>query len=201
MDKQPTTAFLDLYVEEPVLGSPSRFVREAGVEFGKATVEAVPDDELPALAQRRLDLVGRRFTQLLLPFDLQDLPGSRRYVEATVRMTFDDPAVGSLSLARPPSDGSPDDAEIDTWGVGRPQLTWKLTAKNERLGIRPHGRQVLAVLESPFGSDWLTGTLDASVCFTRQLLGQAIQSRADAKRPLPFSLNVVDGLFEFVPDQ
>ena len=79
MDLSQATGFLALYIEEPVLGS-TRFVREAGVLFGRPTVSPVPDDELPALAQRRPDLGRWRFTQVVLPFDLQDLPGHKRYV-------------------------------------------------------------------------------------------------------------------------
>jgi hypothetical protein len=194
------TAFLDLYVEEPVLGSDSRFLREAGVSFGRPTVGPVADDELPALARRRPDLGRLRFTALVLPFDLEDLPGGRRYVETTVRMTFDNPDVRSLLLS-PPSRGTAEDSDIDTWGVGRRELTWKLTARSEQVGIRPSGRRVFAVLESPLACDQLTGTLDANVRFTRRLLGLASQSVAEPKRPLRFTLNVADGTFEVAPDQ
>lgn len=201
MEQKQPAAVLDLYVEEPVLGGSSRFVREAGVEFGKPTVEAVPDDQLPELARNRIDLLRWRFTQVSLPFDLQDLPDNRRYVDATVRMTFDDSEVTSLWLTQPPPEGAGDDSEIDTWGVGRPELTWKLTARDERRGIRPSGRLVQAVLASPLASDRLTGTLDAKVSLTRNLLGYTTQSTAEPKQPLRFALSVTDEPFEFIPDQ
>jgi len=194
------TAFLDLYTEEPVLGSDSRFFREAGVAFGRPTVGPVADDELPALARRRPDLARLRFTLVVLPFDLQDLAAGQHYVETTVRMIFDSPDVRSLLLARP-SGRVGDDSDINTWGVGRGELTWKLTARSERVGIRPSGREVLAVLESPLACDRLTGTLDAKVRFTRRLLGVASQAVAEPRRPLRFALNVTDGAFEAVPDQ
>ena len=55
-------AVLDLFVEEPVLGSDSRFFREAGVAFGHPTVGPIGDDELPEPVTRRPDLRKRRFT-------------------------------------------------------------------------------------------------------------------------------------------
>jgi hypothetical protein len=208
MEKKQPAAVLDLYVEEPVLGSnghvlggSSRFVREARVEFGKLTVAAVPDDRLPELARRRLDLPRWRFTQVFLPFDLQELPDNQRYVAATVRLTFDDSEVSSLGLSQPPEDAS-GDSQLDTWGVGRPELTWKLTARDERRGLRPSGRLVQAMLASPMPSDRLTGTLDARVDLTRSVLGHSMQSTAEPRQPLRFAFGfVADEPCEFVPDQ
>jgi hypothetical protein len=201
VDSEHTIALLDLYAEEPVLrGGDSRFVREAGVKFGRPTVGPVADDELPALAQRRPDLGRWRFTQIVLVFDLEDLPGGQRYLEATVRMTFDDPDVRSVMVSRPPAAGNGADSDIDTWGAGRGELTWKLTARDPRVGIRPSGREVHAVLESPLGSDRLTGALDARVRLLRRMLGLASEVVAEPKEPLRFALNVADGTFELGPD-
>jgi len=196
VNQRQATAFLALYTEEPVLGS-TRFVQEAGVSFGRPTVSPVPDDELPALAQRRPDLGKWRFTHVVLPFDLQDLPSHRRYVEANIKMTFDDPEVRSVTLSRPASGGTREDSEIDTWGVGRHELAWKLTPRDERLGIRPSGRMVVAVLESPLASDVLTGTLDARVSISRRLLGSVSLAIAEPRQPARFALNVADGAFEY----
>ncbi|HEY1915539.1 MAG TPA: hypothetical protein VGH27_08185 [Streptosporangiaceae bacterium] len=190
------TGTVDLYAEEQVLRGPeSRFVRAAGITFGRPTVGPVPDTELPAADQRRPDLLSWRFTQLRLPFDLEDLPAGRHYVEATVRMTFDDPEVRSLVLSLLPSADGPEDSDTDTWGVGRGELTWKLAARNPRVGIRPNGRQVHALLESPMGTDRLTGSLDGTVRFIRRMLGLVSESIAEPKQPLRFVLNVADGAF------
>lgn len=195
-------ASLDLYAEEPVLrGADSRFVREAGIAFGRPTVGPVADDELPVLAQRRSDLLRWRFTRVVVPFDLEDLPGGRWYVEATVRMTFDDPEVRSLVLAQPSAREVGEDSLTDTWGAGRSELTWKLTARDERLGIRPSGREVQTVVESPLESDRLTGSLDARVRVMHRMLGLTTETVAEPKQPLRFVLNVADGEFQFVQSQ
>jgi len=192
------TVCLDLYAEEPAArGTQGRLVREAGVLFGRPTVGPVADDELPGFAQRRPDLGRWRFTQLVLPFDLEDLPGGKRYAEAKVRMTFDDPDVRSVVLSRPSPRDTDEDSDIDTWGAGRGELTWKLTAREARLGMRPSGRLVQAVLESPLSSDQFTGTLGATVRVLRMMLGWASQVEAEPRRPLRFALNVADGAFEF----
>jgi hypothetical protein len=192
------TVCLDLYAEEPVTrGSHGRLLREAGVSFGRPTVGPVADDELPSFAQRRPDLGKWRFTQLVLPFDLEDLSSGKRYAEATIRMTFDDPDVRSLVMSRPLSTDADEDNDIDTWGVGRSELAWKLTARDVRLGIRPSGRLVQAVLESPLSSDRITGTLGATARVLRTMLGWASQVDAEPRRPLRFVLNVADGSFEF----
>lgn len=187
-------AALDLFVEMPVLGDTSRFVRQAGVSFGRLTVGPAALDELPDLTRRRLDLDGLRFSQIVLPFDLEDLPSGRRYIEATVRMAFDDSAVLAVAMSQPPATAG-QDCDLDTWGVGSPQLAWKLTARDAGRGIRPSGRQVQAVLESPSAAEQLTGTLDASARFTRRLLGVVSSDLAEPKAPLRFALNVGDGSF------
>jgi hypothetical protein len=198
-------AVLDLYVEDRVLGQDSRFLRETGVSFGRPRVSPLPGDELTEEELRRLGLAELRLSNVILPFDLEEPPDGWRYLETTVRMTFDSPDVESLRLSGPPAgtDGyrRPDDGLLDTRGVGRQRLTWKLTALNEQLGLRPTGREVLAVVASPQASERLTGTLDASVSFTRRLLGRDRKSTAEPRYPLRFTLNVIDGTFEAVPDQ
>jgi hypothetical protein len=194
-------AVLDLYVEEPILGQDSRFLRETGVSFGQPRVAPVPDDELPSLGQqRRLDLPRMRVIEVVLPFDLEEPPDGCRYTEATVRMTFDSPDVRALSLSRPSTEGTGrdrgDDSLLDTRGVGRQQLAWKLSARDEQLGLRPNGREVQAVVGTPIASKRLTGTLDVSIRFTRQVFGVVRRSTAEPRHPLRFALDVTDGTFE-----
>ena len=129
---------------------------------------------------------------------LQDLASGRWYTEATVRMTFTEPDVCAVRLSQQ-SPGS--DAEIGTWGVGRPELSWKLRARDEQSGLRPGSRTLLAVVESPLGSARLAGTLDASARFARRMLGMTSQAVAEPRRPLRFVLNVADGDFELVAGQ
>jgi len=194
---------LDLYVEGPVLGRDSRFVRETGVSFGRPRVSRVGDDELTEEESRQLGIEHSLLSNVVLPFDLEEPPDGSRYLETTVRMTFDSPGVESIRLSRPPADAAarPDDSLLDTRGVGRQELTWKLTAINEQLGLRPTGREVTAVLASPQASSRLTGILDANVRFTRRLLGRDLTSTAEPLHPLRFTLNVMDGTFEAAPDR
>lgn len=190
-------ASLDLYVETKVLGQDSRFAREAGISFGRPRFGPVADVELSLLDQRRPDLTRWRFTALAVPFDLEDLSSGRHYAEAMVRMAFDDPHVRSLSLSRRAAGGPSQDCELDTWGVGRSELTWKLTAR-DGLGIRPRGREVFAIVESPMGTDRLGGTLDASVLIIRKMLGVRSEMAAEPKCPLRFVLDLDGGDFAIV---
>jgi hypothetical protein len=195
---------LDLYIEDPVLGPDSRFLRETGVSFGQPRVAPVADDELPPPDQKRLGLARLRLTELVLPFDLEEPPDGCRYISATVRMTFDTPGALSRRLAVPAAEGDctnrSDDSFLDTRGVGRRQLTWQLTARSNLVGLRPTGREVLALIESPLASERLTGSLDASVRFIRRMLGVDRTATAEPRRPLRFALNVTDGSFEAAED-
>lgn len=190
-------AVLDLYVEEPVLGQDSRFLRETRLSFGRPWVAPVPDDELPD--GRGLDLPRMRVTEVILPFDLEEPPDGCRYVETTVKMAFDSPDVVAMELTRPSAGagaGRVDDSVLDTRGVGRQQLAWKLSARDEGSGLRPNGRQVRAVLKSPIAHERLTGTLDASIRFTRRVHGVTKRATAEPRHPVRFALDVTDGTFE-----
>jgi hypothetical protein len=195
-------AVLELYVEEPVLGQDSRFLRETSVSFGRPRVAPVPDDELPS--DRWLALLRMRVSEVVLPFDLEEPPDGCRYTEITVRMTFDSPDVEALSLSRPSAETGGDDADdsvLDTRGVGRQRLAWKLSARDEQSGLRPNGREVLAVVGSPIAAERLTGALDVSIRFTRRAMGVVKRSTAEPRGPLRFALDVTDGAFETLPGE
>jgi hypothetical protein len=182
---------LDLYAEEPVLGSnETRFVREARISFGRPTIAQVAEDSLPVHLQHRLDSDRLKYTELRLSFDLTDLPASRRYTQATVRMTFDDLEVRSVQLT-----GEPDpSAELATWGEGREELTWQLTARD---GMRPGGRKVGTILECPLATVLLTGILDAQIEVTRSVLGSVKTTVARTMDPLRFTLDIGRGISGF----
>jgi hypothetical protein len=140
-----------------------------------------------------------RVLEVILPFDLEEPPDDCRYTETTVRMSFDAPGVIAIKLSRPSAgaggDGA-DDSVLDTRGVGRQQLTWKLSARDEQSGLRPSGREVRAVVGAPIAAERLTGTLDARIRFTRRESGVMKRSTAEPQRPLRFALDVTDGTFE-----
>lgn len=187
MTEQQPVVTLDLYAEEPVLGSnETRFVREARISFGRPTIAQVAEDSLPVHLQRRLDSGRLKYTELRLSFDLTDLPASRRYTQATVRMTFDDLEVRSVQLTGEPDPG----IELATWGEGREELTWQLTA---RAGMRPGGRKLSTIFECPLATVLLTGILDAQVEVTRSVLGTVKTTVARTMDPLRFTLDIGSG--------
>jgi hypothetical protein len=191
LTEQQSVVTLDLCAEEPVLGSnETRFVREARISFGRPTMAQVAEDSLPVHLQRRLDSDRLKYTELRLSFDLTDLPASRRYTQATVRMTFDDLAVRSVQLTGEPDPGT----ELTTWGEGREELTWQLTARD---GMRPGGRTVGTIFECPLATVLLTGILDAKVEVTRSVLGTVKSTVARTMDPLRFSLDIGSGKSEF----
>ena len=192
-------AVIDLYAEEPVLGQDSRFLREASVSFGQPRVAPVPDDELPSPGQ--VGLPRMRVFELILPFDLEEPPDGCRYTETTVKMSFDGPGVVAMELSRPPTGDGADDSVLDTRGVGRPQLTWKLSARDEQSGLRPSGRTVRAVMGAPIAAERLNGTLDARIRFTRRESGVMKRAAAEPRHPLRFTLDVTDGTFETFPGE
>jgi hypothetical protein len=195
-------AVLDLYVEEPVFGQDSRFLREASVSFGQPRVAPVPDDELPSPGeQRRLDLPQMRVFELILPFDLEEPPDGCWYTETTVKMSFEGPGVVAMKLSRPPTGDGADDSVLDTRGVGRQQLTWKLSARDEQSGLRPSGREVQAVVGAPITAERLTGTLDARIRFTCRESGVVKRSIAEPQHPLRFALDVTDGTFQTLAEE
>jgi len=145
--------------------------------------------------QRRPDLLQLRLTGVAVPFDLEEPPDGCRCTEAVVRMTVDTPGVQGLSLTVPSTGGGADDpmdgARLDVRGIGTQQLTWKLTAHSELIGLRPRGREVLAVLESSQRVVQLTGTLAATVRFTGGRTGAA---RTAGAASLRFTLSLGDGI-------
>ncbi|AWK12260.1 hypothetical protein DDQ41_28845 [Streptomyces spongiicola] len=186
-----TAAVLDLFVEEPVLGNDSRFLREARVAFGHPTVASVGDDELPESARRRPDLRNRHFFALHLPFELEELRSGQRYVGALVRMAFDGDVRG-VTVSCTTSEKA---VEVRTFGVGRSELRFVLSPRQDGSGFAPSAQLTTAVLETSLDPAPLTGTVDAEVAFTHRQFGITTRREAAAERPLRFSLDLVNGSY------
>lgn len=167
---------------------------EPAVTFGQPREVMVPDDELPSPLRRRPDLLQLWLTGVAVPFDVEEPPDGCRCTEAVVRITVDTPGVQGLWLTVPSTGGAADDpmddARLDVRGIGTQQLTWKLTARSELIGLRPRGREVLAVLESSRQPAQLTGTLTATVRFTGGGAGAARTAEAGSSR---FTLSLGGG--------
>ncbi|MER0425385.1 MULTISPECIES: hypothetical protein [Streptomyces] len=186
-----TAAVLDLFVEEPVLGKDSRFLREAGIAFGHPTVARVGDDELPEPVKRRPDLRERHFCALRLPFDLEELRSGQRYLRAAVRVTFDGDVRG-VTVSCSTSDEA---IEVRTFGVGRSELSYVLSPRREGSGFAPSAQLAAVVLETPLCPAPVTGTIDASVTFTHRQFGVSTRKEAEPERPLRFILDLASGSY------
>ncbi len=75
-----------------------RLVREGGVSFGRPIVYQLSLDDFPALVRQRPDVQHRTFILVEFPFDLDEVSGSRRYVQArfTVMLNTSDAVARSL---------------------------------------------------------------------------------------------------------
>jgi hypothetical protein len=190
---------LDLFVEEPVLGHDSRFLRGAGVRFGRATVSRVADTELPVPVQRRVDRGSWRFDMLSLPWQLEQLATGRHYVNAHIRMAFDSPDVRSVRLL-PVTEPDEPHVALSTSGAGMNELSWHLDAGgDDGPGLRAGGREFQAIVESPLTSAGVTGVLDARVRYARS--GKRLTRGWDTEphQPVRFSLDLKQGAFSFLP--
>jgi len=174
----------------------TRTLEGAGVTFGRPRFSPAADDDLPP----RPELSRLLLTDVIVPFDLEEPPEGCRCTEARVCMTIDTPGVHALALSVPAAavggGGRPEDFLLDTRGGGREKLTWKLTARSELAGLRPHGREVHARLESPLAAERLTGVLNATVCYVSRLNEPGPEAAA---KPLRFTLDLSGGTVETTP--
>lgn len=74
----------DLYSAAQTLGvdQEPRLVREGGISFGRPVVFPLSFDDFPEIVRRRPGILTRAFALIMFPFDLDELDGARRYVEA-----------------------------------------------------------------------------------------------------------------------
>jgi hypothetical protein len=163
---------VDLFVEEPVLGDPSRFIRTAGITFHEPVLHRLSLDALPHAARTRPDLANAGIMGIRVPFDFEELPGHGHYVEARVVLAFDTGGVRAQT-ARLVFD-EPDGAKpagrspvVRTFGLSSATLHWTLLAQPGR-PIEPGGHEVGTILKVPPESRKLTGSLDASATVARR---------------------------------
>jgi hypothetical protein len=186
---------LALYAAEEVLGAEIRLVREAGISFGRAIVAPAAENELPPSYLRRPDSRNLGFAHVEFPFALDDLPEGHRYTEATLAVTLDTASAVAVALG---ADSEPP-VEVLTWGEGQQHMRWRLSVPDVRLGIRLGDHRIRTVVEFPLQTSLLSGSVDATVQVTREVLDQTRHKRARPKAPLRFAVNVAEGWFEFTP--
>jgi hypothetical protein len=192
--------FLGLYAEEPVLSGDSRFLREAGIRFGRVTTSQVADEDLPAAVHQRVDLPRLRFDRLTLPFELQFLPAGKSYVEAEIKLLFTTPDVHSVQLAPPDSPPLEPHVRLAITAVGQGELRWLITSTRADLGLTVGGSQVRAVVESPLDADTLVGTIDARAKVVSRSTRRLASKEISLKAPQSFVLGVAKGTFAFCGD-
>jgi hypothetical protein len=160
--------------------------------FGQPREVLVADDDLPPSIQLRPDLLDLWLTGVTVPFGIEEPPEGCWCTEAVLRMTVDSPGVEGLWLTVPRAESTRDpmdDALVETGVAGTQELAWTLTSRSELVGLRPRGREVLAVLASPQQWDQLTGTLSARVRLTSRAGG----TRTEVIEPSPFTLRLSGG--------
>jgi hypothetical protein len=204
----------ELYFQETLLGSGPRLERAAGVSFGKLMLHRLPLDSLGPLARTRADYGSVSIYGLLMPFDLEDLPSGRRYLEAMISIAFDDPRVIQLrsvlefrDVADPGDGGDGSATVVPDWdgpppsafGLGRPLLRWKLTPKTGT-SLLPGSRVMSGVIQCPTGATTLAGTMSAEAVVARPVLGIVESKTAYLKAPLRFRIGLGDGAFELDQD-
>jgi len=195
------SAMLDLYVEEKVLGSESRFFREAGVRFGRLAVGKMADSDLPISTRHRADRGRRRFDAVRLSVELEQLEHGQYYVDARLRLSFDEPDVFSVLYYPPENPPLEADVELTPSAAGLNEFGWRLTSRGQGAGVRAGGREFRAVMEAPLTAQQLTGTMDARVRFVKYTMRVPTTKEAEPKEPLRFALDLEEGTFAYLPDQ
>jgi hypothetical protein len=195
------SAMLDLYVEEKVLGSESRFFREAGVRFGRLAVGKVADNDLPLPIRHRADRGKRRFDAVRLSVELEQLEHGQYYIDARLRLAFDQPDV--FSVLYYPSENPPLEADVELTpsAPGLSEFGWRLTGRSQGAAVRAGGREFRAVMEAPLTAQELTGTMDARVRFVKRTMRVPTTKEAEPKEPLRFTLDLQEGTFAYLSAQ
>lgn len=153
-------------------GGPSVRERIGGAFLGRPLVYGLRDTDL----ERTPGEPGRAVL-VCFPFDLEELPGGRRYEEVTLTVQLPD---GMHALSLEPAAGAvaADGSEIAVFGLGRPRLRWTFRAVGRGGALRPDGRWAQAVVRMPATVDAVSGRLSLSTTIVQPVLGGALRRRS-----------------------
>ncbi|MGP4002787.1 hypothetical protein [Streptomyces sp. 8N706] len=182
-------ATTDLVDRDGLVARDGRVVRDrvGGASLGRPLAYRLPAPSGTAPAGRPRDLL------LCFPFDLEKLPGGRRFHEVALTVLLDD-GLQAMSLHPAPASTEPGGGEVAAFGLGRDRLRWVFRAPPGRNGaLRPDGRWAQTVVRLPPGSAEVTGRLRLNAVTVRPVLGGTfVRTEAETPDDVPFRLTVAD---------
>ncbi|MFF7971572.1 hypothetical protein [Streptomyces sp. NPDC007905] len=146
--------------------------RIGGASLGRPIVYALKDTAAGH------DPAGRdRVLLVCFPFDLEELPGGRRYEEVTLTVRLADD-LHALSLHPAAGTVTADGTRIAVFGLGGHRLRWTFRATGRGGALRPDGRWAQAVVRMPSISADVSGRLSLSTTTVQRVLGGPLRRRA-----------------------
>ncbi|GGW10031.1 hypothetical protein GCM10010501_03850 [Streptomyces libani subsp. rufus] len=140
------------------------------------------------LAYALRDTTAGRAVLLCFPFDLEELPGGRRYEEATLTVLLAG-GLHALDLHPPAGTVAADGTRITVFGLGGQRLRWTFRATGRGGALRPDGRWAQAVVRLPVPGAEVSGRLSLSVTTVQPVLGGTLRRRsAHTPHDTPFSI-------------
>ncbi|MFF5001671.1 hypothetical protein ACFY3G_02485 [Streptomyces phaeochromogenes] len=161
--------------------------RIGGVSLGRPLAYALRNPD-----HRRATTDADREFLVCFPFDLEELPGGRRYEQVTLTVHLAD-GMHALSLDPAPGTVAADGTEISVFGLGRQRLRWTFRAPGRGGGLRPDGRWAQAVVRMPVSSADVSGRVSLTTTTVQPVLGGALRRRA-AETPYdtPFRIRAAE---------
>ena len=129
-----------------------------------------------------------RAVLVCFPFDLEELPGGRRYEEVTLTVRLADD-VYALNLHPAAGTVTDDGTRIAAFGLGGPRLRWTFRATGRGGTLNPDGHWAQAVIRIPADRAEVTGRLSLSTTTVQRVLGGALRRRtAETPYDTPFRI-------------
>ncbi|WP_460060994.1 hypothetical protein [Streptomyces sp. YKOK-I1] len=179
---------------DDVLAAPDLLALDGAVTRGDG--EAVSERIGGALLGRPLLYLLKdgqeRALLVCFPFDLEELPGGRRYEEVTLTVRLDDDLY-ALSLDPSPGTTTDDGTRIAAFGLGGSRLRWAFRADGRRGGLRPDGHWAQAVVRTPADGTEVRGQVSLRATTVQRVLGGTLRRRhAETPHDTDFRIPVAE---------